>query len=255
MWQPSLGTSTLQGCSARRLPGLVCISYRDMVCQELTLFSVDPPQPRSSYQAAAVGCLAIEQIELHGEPWQGRKSSREQAGNFRDKILQGDLGPLTLSPESPPFFRVLTFCLITPGACGPHFPYSRHRQSTSQTGRGKTKKNSSEVSGVKNLTPDTGVLFFHKAKHAQWVAIQVPFPFFLGPVKTGIFKWTLEGLSWWLRGEESACQRRKPGSITDPGRSRVPRSSSACEPQLLSLCSGARALQQKYHNKKPMHCH
>ena len=30
------------------------------------------------------------------------------------------------------------------------------------------------------------------------------------------------GLSWWFRGQESACQCGKHGSIPGPGRSHVP---------------------------------
>ena len=137
MWQPSLGTITLQGCGAWRLPGLVCSSDQDMVGQELTRSSVGPPQARSSHQTAAVRCLAMSRLSSTESQDRAKNHQGNKQVTFRDKPAQGELGgvvhkePLTLSPESPPFFRFLTFCLISPGACGPRFPYCRHRQSTS----------------------------------------------------------------------------------------------------------------------------
>ena len=44
--------------------------------------------------------------------------------------------------------------------------------------------------------------------------------------------------------KKATCQCRRHGSIPGPGRSHMPRDSKACAPQLLSLCSGARELQQ-----------
>ena len=53
------------------------------------------------------------------------------------------------------------------------------------------------------------------------------------PIKNGLKTWT--GLPWWHSGWESACRWGDAGSSPGPGRSHMPRSNWAREPQLLSL--------------------
>ena len=85
MWQPSLGTITLKGCGAWRLPWLVCSSDQDMVCQELTRSSVDPPQPRSSHQTAAVRCLAMSRLSSTESQDRAKNHQGNKQVTFRDK--------------------------------------------------------------------------------------------------------------------------------------------------------------------------
>ncbi|KAI4557157.1 hypothetical protein MJT46_013836 [Ovis ammon polii x Ovis aries] len=122
----------------------------DFVVWDLSLRCIDAPGvARGLTYSTPCGILVPRQDQFSG----GRGSSEEAIVTDRGNVagrgeaeatrvkMRVRCGPQGLLRKQ----KVLTFCLITPGACGPHFPYRRHRQSTSQAGRGKAKKNSSET--------------------------------------------------------------------------------------------------------------